>query len=77
MKWCKAIIKCVILHVKRKKYYFSLFLPYFWFLIKYKMATMFGDVTDLPPHHSPSLYHGEDMTACTFRNVTDEKRHNV
>ena len=49
MKWCKAIIKCGILHVKRKKYYFSLFLPYFWFLIKYKMATMFGDVTDLPP----------------------------
>ena len=49
MKWCKAIIKCGILHVKRKKYYFSLFLPYFWFLIKYKMATMFGDVTDLSP----------------------------
>ena len=71
MKWCKAIIKCGILHVKRKKYYFSLFLPYFWFLIKYKMATMFGDVTDLPPPPN-SLYHCEGMTACTFRNVTDE-----
>ena len=70
MKWCKAIIKCGILHVKRKKYYFSLFLPYFWFLIKYKMATMFGDVTDLPP--PSSLYHCEGMTACTFINVTDE-----
>ena len=72
MKWCKAIIKCGILHVKRKKYYFSLFLPYFWFLIKYKMATMFGDVTDLPPPPPSSLYHCEGMTACTFRNVTDE-----
>ena len=42
---------CVILHVKGKKYYVSLFLPYFLFLIKVKMAakmaTMFGDVTDL------------------------------
>ena len=72
MKWCKAIIKCGILHVKRKKYYFSLFLPYFWFLIKYKMATMFGDVTDLSPPAPSSLYHCEVMTACTFRNVTDE-----
>ena len=71
MKWCKAIIKCGILHVKRKKYYFSLFLPYFWFLIKYKVATMFGVVKDPPPPPS-SLYHCEGMTACTFRNVTDE-----
>ena len=29
------------------------------------MATMFGDVTDLPPPPS-SLYHCEGMTACTL-----------
>ena len=37
---------CVILHVKSKKYSFSLFLPDFRFLIKSEMVTMFGDVTD-------------------------------
>ena len=37
---------CVILHVKSKKYSFLLFLPDFQFLIKSKMATMFGDVSD-------------------------------
>ena len=49
---------CVILDVKRRKvfiftYSFSLFLPDFYFLIKSKMAAMFGDVTDLQQRHHP------------------------
>ena len=41
----------VVLLVKRKKYELTLFLPDFQFLKKCKMATIFGDVTDLQQCH--------------------------
>ena len=47
---------CVTLHVKRKKLILTV-LPDFYFLIKFKMAakmaTIFGDVTDLQQRHHP------------------------
>ena len=43
---------CVILHVKHKKnYQFWAVLPDFQFLVKSKMAIMFGDVTFLQQRH--------------------------
>ena len=49
MKWCKVIICVLFYMLSAKHYYFSLFLPYLLFLIKFKiaakMATMFGDAT--------------------------------
>ena len=42
---------CVVLLVKGQKVLIVLFFPDFQFLKKYKMATMFGDVTDLQQRH--------------------------
>ena len=44
---------CVIFHVKHKKLPFLAVLTYFLFLVKYKMATIVGDVTGLQQRHHP------------------------
>ena len=75
MKWCKVIIYVLFYMLKAKKYSFSLFLPDFRFLIKSKMATMFGDVTD-PQQRRHSLniprleeIKGFPLKAKPFRNT--------
>ena len=44
---------CVIFHVKHKKLPFLAVLTYFLFLVKYKMATIVGDVTVPQQRHHP------------------------
>ena len=75
IKWCKVIIYVLFYMLKAKKYSFSLFLPDFRFLIKSKMATMFGDVTD-PQQRRHSLniprleeIKGFPLKAKPFRNT--------
>ena len=42
---------CIILHVKHKKIVFIAVLPDFYFLVNFKMATIFGEVTGLQQHY--------------------------
>ena len=50
-KMTQSTYLCVILHVKHKSYQFFLFLGDFYFWVKSKMATIFGDVKGLQQHH--------------------------
>ena len=45
---------CIIYHVKHiKNHHFSRFKPGFQFLVKFKMATIVGDVTGFQQRHHP------------------------